>query len=1163
TANGELIAFNTVDEQIKKYAPGFGPLIRIYEDRSGKLWIEPEKSNVVKFDPLTGKFSIVKTDMASSPQNDNASNFKVFEDLNGIIWINTKGNGFGYYDEPSGKLKRIPSADRNMPFPKLVDFAFYDSSGVFWVKSDRRGIIKVTLQPDNFRKGLLMSPELRSESEVRSVYRDRLDRLWMGTKSGDIFVLGNNKRAHPVFSNISSNAVGSIYSIYEDDTKRIWMGSKTNGIYIATADGASDLTYSISHYRKSAAKDGLAGNQIYSITADKYGNIWLGSFDGGLMKVVETAGGISIIKDHVFLKNYPKTGFNKIRHLHFDRFGNLWIGTTDGLVIMYGDSNAASPKFLTYRKLAAEEESLGDNGIQDIYEDSENRIWLATSGGGVALARGESIEHLKFRNYTVKDGLANDFVLSMVEDDNGNLWFATENGLSKFNYTAGKFVNYNFYDGLPAASFSEGPGAKDGQGNVYFGMSKGYLYFNPQNFYNNRIQGILAFTNLQINNKNAGPETKDNHIEKDVNYLHKLVLNYDQNVLRLSCALLDYRFTDKELLSYRLKGFDSTWYNTSQNTQITYTNLPAGEYLLEIKALRKDLYKNAVFRTLPIIVRPAPWKTWWAYTLYTIAAIIIIVIVSRTLLTMLKLKHNIELEKKLTDLKLNFFTNVSHELRTPLTLILGPAEQLSKKEQLSAEGKGYIEVIKKSAARMAYFVNQLLDLRKLQAGSAKLNLSYIDVIGLVKNCGLHFRALAESKNICFSINAPSENLYAYVDGEKIDTVVYNLLSNAFKYTPEGKAIEVLIEFVDSNAFAITVADEGPGVKPENLSKIFDLFSDINELNNKIKGTGIGLALCRELVELHKGEIAAVNRNTVGLAVTFLMGRNVNAQTEQEVSTRPVISDEKSLFAVQEIRPDLPRKISLKEPLVLMVEDNPDLNSFIKRQLSEFYRVETAFDGKEGLEKALAIQPDIIVSDIMMPNMDGITMLDKLKNNRETSHIPVILLTAKSSVESQIEGLNYGADYYIPKPFSSDFLMASVKNLIRQRTRMFERIISRKTADLKPEKIVITSKDEEFLKRVVKIVSDNMDDPAFNIEATAAQLNMTHNTFYKKFKSLTNLTPVEFVRDIRLQRANEYLETGEYNVSEVAYMTGFSNPKYFSTCFKAKYNTSPSCVPKSR
>lgn len=1150
TRSGELIVVDLSGNGFMRHQPALGPFVRIFEDHSGIVWIEPEKKGVIKFDPLTRQFKLIKTEQSASNISASTFFFHLYEDINGVVWINTKDDGFGYYDKNTETIRRVVAGEKSIPFPHFVDLAYYDRAGIFWLKTDQRGIMKITLQPNNFNQQLLKLPEyLRNENDVRTACKDKQNRLWICTKSGDVYISENNIIKCPVFINHSPATLGPIYSIIEDSKGNIWMASKSNGLFKAIPTGRKKLEYTVIHYNKS---QGLTSNQLYSIAEDKHGAIWLGSFDGGLMKAVETPAGLQFTKAP---GNYPSSGFNKIRYLRFDSFGNLWIATTQGLVIMDGASNPSNPRFITYRMQAGNEQSIGDNDIQYIYEDTEKRVWLATSGGGASLAKGPSIKQLTFKNYTVQDGLANDFVLSIMEGKDGHLWFATENGLSEFIPSAQKFINYDQDDGLPAASFSEATAVSGADGNMFLGMNKGFLSFNPKNFNNNRIAGSIVFTNLQINNKTAEP---GRFIEKDINYISKMVLRHNQNIFRLDCALLDYRFTGKELLAYKLRGFDSAWYTTAQNAQITYTNLPPGNYLLEIKTMRYDLYNEPVYRSLPVVVLPAPWKTWWAYTLYTLVALAIIIIIGRMLLTMLQLRHKIELEKRLSELKLNFFTNISHELRTPLTLILGPLEQLAKSEQLSAQGKEHIRLIKKSASRMVHFVNQLLDLRKIQAGSAKLNISFIDIGQIVKKCSEHFLSLAKNKNIHFRVHTPQESLFAYVDAEKIDMIVYNLLSNAFKFTPDGKSIEVILNPVPgTNQFSIVVADEGPGVSPENLSRMFDLFNDVtvSQKNSQVKGTGIGLALCRELTALHKGAIYAARRNRGGLEVTLVIDRYVNKPAEPTIAPVPT-------YITGDIPANHTKAVNgLPHPrhkqLVLLVEDNPDLNSFLKNQLSSFYTVETAFDGAEGLQKAKTIQPDIIISDVMMPNMDGIEMLDKLKNTTETSHIPVILLTAKSSVESQVKGLNYGADYYITKPFSLDFLIASVKNLIRQRARLFEKMVQRKTVELKPEEISITSKDETFLKKVVKIVSDNMDDPNFNIEAVAAQLNMVYNTFYKKFKSLTNLTPVEFLRDLRLQRAKEYLETGEYTVAEVAYMVGFNHAKYFSTCFKEKYKQSPS------
>jgi DNA-binding response OmpR family regulator/two-component sensor histidine kinase len=576
---------------------------------------------------------------------------------------------------------------------------------------------------------------------------------------------------------------------------------------------------------------------------------------------------------------------------------------------------------------------------------------------------------------------------------------------------------------------------------------------------------------------------------------------------------------------------------------------------------------------LAVTILPPPWKTGWAYLLYALFIGIILFFIRRYALAMIRLRHKIAVEQKLAALKMHFFTNVSHELRTPLTLIVNPLEQVAKKGNLTPEMSSYIEVARKNASRLVRFINQLLDLRKVQSDKATLRISRLEIVTFVKKIAEHFTEAASNKRIQLDILPDQQELFAWVDAEKLEAVVYNLLANAIRFTPEGKAIKILIRSMEpAQHFSIAVHDQGPGVPKEKLEEIFELFQEGSPANSREgKGTGIGLALSREFVQLHGGKIRAENNAVGGLTVTVQLKTGsahfqqkgvsfVDApQTARAVET-PI---EQQLLAQIEMT-DNSVPPSQEAPLVLLVEDNDELRSFIRGQLGEHYRVETANNGEEGLQKAIHLVPDLIVSDIMMPKMDGLQMLDKVKNEVTTSHIPVVLLSARYSIESQMEGLRYGADHYITKPFNNEFLIASIDNLLRQRKKLFEALVEKKKAiELSPEPVVITSKDETFLKEVIKIVEAKMEDPDFNIDSVAETMAFSRTNFYKKFKSLTTLTPMEFVRDRRLQRAKQYLDAGGHNISEVAYLTGFSNPKYFSTCFKEKYHVSPSDYIKSR
>jgi signal transduction histidine kinase/DNA-binding response OmpR family regulator len=863
-------------------------------------------------------------------------------------------------------------------------------------------------------------------------------------------------------------------------------------------------------------------------------------------------------------KNYPKTAFIKIRHLQEDAGGKLWIATTDGLLVLDPDKF----RFATFSKISGDKTSLSKNDVQFIYRDSKNNMWLSTSGGGLNRAIGtDPFKNLKFKVYTTEDGLPSDYIVSSVEDNEGYLWLASENGLSKFDPVKNTFRNYDSYDGLAKTGFSEASNVKLPNGDLVFGCISGYVSFNPKTIADHKISAKMVFTNLQVNNRDINVDGA--LLKMNINNTGNITLGYNQNTLGIDYTVLDYR-SGKQSYQYRLTGLDKVWHDNQNQRRATYTNLPPGDYKFEVRSSNVALYSNMPNKSLSITILPPPWLTWWAYLLYFVISAILIEFARRIAMTMLKLRQRIAVEQKLADLKLTFFTNVSHELRTPLTLILNPIEEISKKETLSQQGNEHINVVRKNARRIVRFINQLLDLRKVQSGKATLKVSRVEMVSFVKKISEYFIDVAREKQIDLRIHGDSEAIDAWIDAEKLDIVIYNLLANAFKFTPNNKRIGVAIsQDARPGYVTITIADQGNGVAENKLKDIFELYYEGDHADaTNLKGTGIGLALSKELIELHYGKITAKNNTDKGLSVTIelRLGKEHFLAGEVEFIDMPQVPHqfeetvEDMLFQTVHVTNDHNSKV----PLVLLVEDNNDLRAFLATQLNEYYRVEQAENGEEGLKKATMLLPDLILSDVMMPKMDGIQMLDRLKNDIMTSHIPVVLLSARFSIESQIEGLRYGADYYITKPFQNDFLLASIENLIKQRKRIFETFLDgKKTIGLNPGEIVITSHDEMFLKKVIAIVEERMADPNFNIDAVAGQINMGRSTFYKKFKSLTNLPPVEFVRNMRLKRAKQLMDAGENNISDVAYTVGFNNAKYFSTCFKEYYNMSPTGYLKAK
>ncbi|MEI6948377.1 two-component regulator propeller domain-containing protein [Paraflavisolibacter sp. H34] len=1172
TMAGEVVTVDGATQAVTTAAYRSGGLLRsIYEDRSGTLWLEPETQGVVRYDPATASFRQFVSEW-TNPDNFAGNRYWVFEDNNGLVWVKMKGGGLMYYNTGTASMASLfhgPPATGGASFSNVIHGLYYDTTGVLWLTTDERGLVKVIFPGDAFHQQLVEARgALKADNEIRGLAYDRKGRLWLGAKSGKLYVYQDGRPLSGLFVNEPKGGPGQVYSILQDRQGNLWLGTKAHGLYKATPLNAEATKYRLAHFEVDKKNPrSLQGNEIYALLEDRQGRIWVGTFDEGLHLVAGTGDSLTFVHSGPAFANYPQNAFRKIRHMALDGSGNIWIGTTDGLLVVDGNSSPAGLRLAPYSKVPGDRQSLGNSDIQFIYRDAKNRMWLATSGGGLARALGSApLKELVFRNYTTRDGLPNDYVLSCTEDDRGHLWIATENGLSRFQPEQTIFRNYDAYDGLPRVGFSEAACSRSPDGRIVFGTSRGYLAFHPGRIGTHRPPAKIALTALQINNEEAGPAGEEAVLTGNINYLPELTLRYDQDILTIDYALLDQRSGDRQAMAYRLIGFDTTWYHNKQQRRTTYTNLPPGHYVFEVKSLSSDLYGQAPYRRLTITIEPPPWRTWWAYLLYLVVAGLLIAAIRRTTLTLLGLRQKIAVEQKLAALKMSFFTNVSHELRTPLTLILNPLEQLARKEKFSPEGTALVEVVRKNAHRMVRFINQLLDLRKVQSDKARLLVAYTDVLTLVRMTSDYFAEAARTKRIRLQISAEQKSLMAWVDAEKLETVLYNLLGNAFKFTPDGKTITINIRPVPGeNYFTIEVSDQGPGVAPDKLQAIFELYYEGEQrAGTDLKGTGIGLALARELVALHGGTIKAANNEQGGLAVSVQLplGRDHFDPAQVTFVEAPVPAAPVPGKTIGEQLLPQPRYAEAPKgaetPMVLLVEDNDELRSFLKGQLGEVYRVEAAANGAEGWQKARELMPDLIVSDIMMPVMDGIQLLDKVRNDRETSHIPVVLLSAKYAVESQVEGLKYGADYYITKPFENEFLLACIDNLLRQRKSLFEALVEKKkTVPLSPEPIVVTSKDEAFLKDVIRVVEEKMADAEFNIETVAETVGMSRTTFYKKFKSLTNLTPVEFVREMRLQRAKQYLDAGGSNISEAAYLAGFSNPKYFSTCFREKYHLSPS------
>lgn len=1164
TGSGELLLLDKKMQLLKSVSisPG-SALFSIYKDRKGGLWIEPEKHGVIHVDRDNKTFQLFRQ-KNDSPVFYSSDYYRVYEDENGLVWSCMKGGGFGYFDEQENQMKYFhngPSVADHQ-FSNMVTASYYDPLGVLWLSTETRGIEKVTFLKNDFKVKKILEGSIRkADNETRAFFNDSKGRFWLATKASKLYCFKQGKPiALPIIDHAKTQW-GRIYDILEDTKGNIWFASRENGLFKAIPVDPQMSLYKITHFKHSHRDPySLSSNVVYDIFEDNRGRIWVATCQNGINLISLKDGKEVFINRNNQLKNYPKQSHLLVRNLAEDNKGNIWAATTEGLLIV-GSSvdKSANYKIVTYSKKEGDPRSLGNNDVQYIYKSSAGQMWLGTSGGGLNLAVGRNpLDSLHFDLFTTKNGLSSDFILSMTQSQDGTLWLASQKGIINFNPKDQKVRNFDAEDGVDIEQFSEASVARLTSGEIIFGSSSGLLTFNPAQVRQHRAGSALVFTKLQVNNKDVYLKDLSQGLDLNINYAPSIKLRHDQNIFSIHFTTLDYRTSKKQKYRYRLTGFDREWQNNANQRILSYTNLSPGKYLLEVEVAGSELYSNKPYKSLRIEILPPFWKTWWAYLFYTFLIFGLAVIVYRTLRTVVSLRNKVIVEKKMGDLRQEFFTNMSHELRTPLTLILNPLEQMLEKEQLSVQARDLLSIARKHTGRMVKFVNQFLDLSKIQRNKLELSVSKVEIVSFTRQVAELFTEIAQVQDIKLIVSANVNELFVWVDGEKIDIVLYNLLSNAFKFAPRSTAITISINSQpDEKHFTIEVIDQGKGVAKDKLEKIFELYYHDDQLGESYQGKGIGLAFSKALIELHQGKIQASDNPGGGLnvSISLLCGHDHFASGEL-VDFKQSHFQQESFYAETMIRTS-PAFIAGKSH-VLLVEDNGELRDFLQSQLSDRYNVTLASDGAQGLSKALDIQPDLILSDIMMPVMNGLAMLDSLKKNERTSHIPVILLSAKQSVQSQIEGLEYGADFYIGKPFSNALLFAAIDSLIKKRRNAFQQAIDNKEKfSLKPLEVVITTYDQEFLKKVVAIVSERMADQEFNIDFVADYVGMSRSAFFKKFKALTDLAPVEFVKDMRIKRAKEYLDAGERNISSIAYAVGFANAKYFAKCFKAKIGLNPS------
>jgi signal transduction histidine kinase/DNA-binding response OmpR family regulator len=937
----------------------------------------------------------------------------------------------------------------------------------------------------------------------------------------------------------------------------------------------------------------LSNNFIRTIYKDKIGNLWIGT-EVGLNKLISGTATMSPAYFVRYLHN-PKDSTtisnSRVWCIYQDQQGTIWIGTSGGLnkLIPSKDYNSQAT-FIHYAHDSKDPSSLSDNHVISIYQDNSGNFWIGTDAGGLSKFDSKSE---KFVHFNEEDGLPDNSIKGILGDDEGNLWLSTSNGLSKFNPKTVTFKNYSTTDGLQSNFFQGGAYFKNKKGEMFFGGDNGFNSFYPDSIKENVRIPPIVITDFRLFNNSVpvGLDTTTNRtiLKKSITETKEIELSYKDFIISFEFAALDFHTPEKNKYAYILKGFDKEWNYTDANKRFaTYTNLDPGEYTFKVKGSNNDGIWNETGASIKLIITPPWWSAWWAYSVYFLFGLGLLYSLRRYELNRTQLKNQVKLdevklkEREETDkMKSRFFANISHEFRTPLTLILGPTEKVLS-ESKDNETKKQLSIVKRSANRLLGLINQLLDLSKLEAGKLELKASKTNIVPFIKGLTMSFESMAERKDITLKIKSSSDEIELYFDKEKMTKIMTNLLSNAFKFTPEGGQITVALSLIPSPSgrgmskgqgegeVRITVLDTGVGISEEELSKLFDRFYQVDSSQTREhEGTGIGLALTKELVELHHGTISVDSKLGSWTEFTVTLPLGEKHLNDEEIVEEPVILSGAKNFTEPVIDDFVKTDSSSQAPqndntldedknIVLVVEDNYDVREFIKDALGNEFQIEEAQNGEQGVRKAEQVIPDLIISDVMMPKMDGNELTKRLKNDEKTSHIPIILLTAKSEQQSKLEGLETGADDYLTKPFDTKELRVRINNLISIRKKLQEKYSK---GDFIPVKKIegkkLSDLDERFMSKVMEVIESHISEEEFSIEEFDREIGMGRVQLYRKVKALTGKSPSRYIRSIRLNRAKNMIEEKKGNISEIAYSVGFSSPQYFTRCFKEEFGFPPS------
>lgn len=1096
-----------------------GKINSILQDSQGNIWVGSYLGlDIIRSDGYIHHISHDPSVPATIPYS---SVFKIYEDSLNNIWIGTWSGGLAYYNRYDNRFEHVKhQIGINSISNNYVSCFESDDHGNLWIGTERGGLNIYRESIDHF-SNYIIRPDLQEPLNIKSLYRTKDNKTYIGTFKGGFYYLDPNKKLNRVY-----------LEGFEPDNEK-----------------------------------------VYSIIEDERG-IWLGPYAAGLFLISN--------KDHKMIRHFDSSNDSlglSSRHVTalFSDDGDLWIGTNRGLNLLPSGKN----HFIHYLHDAKNPASISSDVITMIKKDIHGEIWIGTRRGGLNKFLKEE---KAFIHYSSHDGLSGNDANAILCDELGCLWVSSENGISRFDPKDGSVNNYYVSDGLQGNQFIPGAAHKDADGRLYFGGTNGYTIIYPTRIKINPVHPKTIIYKLVINNQEMLASTPESPLKNAISETDRINLKHFQSSVSLDFTTNNYLNPLKNKYAYRLVGLDKTWQYTHENRAV-YNNLRHGDYTFELKAANNDGVWSKNPRVLHISISPPWWKHDLAYVAYILALIGLIYLLISSFLYRERMKSAVKMESlkrenedKIHQLKLRFFTNISHEFKTPLTLILSPIQRLVSNTNIEPGVREDLLLAEKNANRLQLLVNQFIEFRKIDQTSLNIYISEKDITTLSMEVYSYFKELAIQKKIDYSLNQLIEPLNLWIDNEKIETALINILSNAFKYTDEGGQITFSIrnsqptipdswrnikigEPGELQYIFLEISDTGKGIKEDRLFKIFERFYRADQSSHQA-GSGIGLSLAKDYILLQKGYIQLASKPGEGsiFIVCIPVGKDHLFELPNVEFVDPApssLKDKKTVPLYEEVpvKKYGVSKVDNNNPLLLVIEDNVDLNQYIDKTLSEHFRVSSAFDAEKGLLLASRLLPELIISDIMLPGMDGLEFCDKIKSDPLTSHIPVVIITALSEDKERIQGLKMGADAYLPKPLNMQILFSTINNLLEARKNLRLAFGGIQAAVTKAEGL--SAFDATLIKRARKYIEDNIANPDISTTLLASELKMSRTNLHRKLRSLVDQSTTEFVKNIRINKAMEYMENKGMNVSEACYAVGFTSTSYFSRCFKEIYGISPS------